>query len=310
MLMFLTVSVADAQPARTLPQSDIDRLVARIALYPDVVLTDVLAASTYPAQVVEADRFAADPANAGLTGAALTDAAAAHDWDPSVVALLQFPAVLHMMDTDLEWTEQLGNAFMAQQADVLDAVQRLRQQAEQNGTLKSGWQESVVNDGDAIAIDPPSSQYVYLPVYAGNCFPGGGSDCADGLTWDSGTYLPYGIWVWAVLDWPHRQICYDRGAWEHDRHGARLASLPRGATGSDVWRHVGPVHAALHAAPPAPYHYAPPATEAFGHAVEHVRLAPRAQAATPLAVHPSPAVARPAIRSVPSGRTGAVIPRG
>jgi hypothetical protein len=126
-----------------LTAAQLDQLVAPVALYPDPLLTDVLAASTYPAQVVEAQRFVTDPANAGLAGAALTDKAASHGWDASVQALLPFPQVLQMMDSNLEWTDRLGRAVIEQQADVMNAVQRLRQRAEAAGALRNGPQDTL-----------------------------------------------------------------------------------------------------------------------------------------------------------------------
>jgi len=257
-----------APPSLTLTPAQIDKLVAPIALYPDPVLTDILAAATYPAQIVEAARFAA--ANEGLQGAALSAAAAAHDWDPSVQALLAFPAVLHMLDGDLEWTDQLGRAFMTQQGDVLYAIQRLRLAAERAGTLQNGPDASVVNDGGAISINSPSPNSVYLPSYDAGCVYGGDlagcSEAANTIGWVYGIFLPYGFEQWGLVDWGHRHIRTSHGGGWHG------GELPPGrdqgrAIGpnqpGEVWQHAGsPGFSGRIDTPSATrYFYAPPAGE-------------------------------------------------
>ena len=262
----IPIELPDAAPSTTgsLTASRIDQLVAPIALYPDPILTDILAAATYPAQVVEAARFAAS--NEGLQGAALADAAGGHNWDPSVQALLGFPAVLHMLDGDLEWTDQLGRAFMSQQGDVMDAIQRLRLEAERAGTLQNGPNAAVVNDGGAITINSPSPQEIYLPSYDASCAYGGNvGGCAgpaDAIGWDAGVFLPYGFGQWGLLDWGRRCIRplnHGGGVW----HGG--FSRPDAGTGREtsgaVWRHEGNIGVAGRIQAPAREHYsyAPPA---------------------------------------------------
>ena len=122
----------EAAPAN-IPASQIESLVAPIALYPDALVAQVLAASTYPTEVVEADQWMKD--HSSLQGTALTDAVNQQSWDPSVKALTQFPSVLDNMANNLSWTSALGDAFYNQQADVMAAVQKLRQQAQAPGTL-------------------------------------------------------------------------------------------------------------------------------------------------------------------------------
>jgi hypothetical protein len=205
----LPVVNTPAPAAATLTAQQLAHLVAPVALYPDQVLTDILAAATYPAQVVEAQRFVADPAHAGLTGAALAEAAAGQEWDSSVKALLMFPAVLQMMDGNLDWTEHLGRAFIAQQADVMNAVQQLRLAAEQSGRLASGPNATVVNEGGDILIDPPSQQDFYLPTYQPDCVFGPNPACDSATSevyWASGVLLPYGYPQWGFLDWNRREI--------------------------------------------------------------------------------------------------------
>jgi hypothetical protein len=146
------------------PSADtLDQLVAPIALYPDALVAQVLAAATYPAQVVEADRWMQQ--HTDLKGDALAQAVDQQAWDPSVKALTPFPSVLEMMDKNLAWTSSLGDAYVNGQQNVLDAVQVMRQRAQQAGNLKSTQQENVTTDGQTIAIEPADPQVVYVPEY-------------------------------------------------------------------------------------------------------------------------------------------------
>jgi hypothetical protein len=154
------------QPAQTLTGSQLDDLVAPVALYPDPLLGQVLAASTYPVELVEAQQWLK---TANLSGQALTDAAKQQDWDPSVQALVVMPDVLNLLTQDIRWTTDLGNAFLAQQADVMAAVQRMRQRAQANGHLDSNQQQTVSTNYDngqsAIEIVPTNPQVIYVPAY-------------------------------------------------------------------------------------------------------------------------------------------------
>jgi hypothetical protein len=265
---------SQASPSGTLGPAALEKLVAPVALYPDSVLTDILAAATDPAEVVEAARFLADPANNGLTGAALAGAVEGHDWDPGVAALIEFPPVLQMMDSQLEWTEHLGRAFTAQQADVMNAVQHLRQLAEAAGTLKNGPREEVVDNGGIITIDPGSNQGVYLPTYDPACVYGRapGCDAADDeLGWDDGIYLPYGYWQWAVVDWPGHRIRLQRGG----GNNRRLAN--DNISAGDFWHASAPrvVAASARFGGNDGYLYAPPPAQAFvSHAAIQHAVAP------------------------------------
>ena len=153
------------QPAPQYSAAQLEQLVAPIALYPDSLLGPVLMASTYPLEVVEAARWVGIPANAALQGDALASALDTIDWDPSVKALVPFPAVLQMMSSHLDWMQQLGDAFLAQQADVMDAVQRLRAQAANAGNLQSTPQQTVTTQDGEIYIEPASPDVLYVPVY-------------------------------------------------------------------------------------------------------------------------------------------------
>jgi hypothetical protein len=142
-------------------------LVAPIALYPDPILSQVLVAATYPLEVVQAYQWVQK--NPGMSGPALTQATQEQNWDASVQALVVFPDVLKRLNDDVAWTTNLGNAFLAQQQDVMDAVQRMRQTAQHAGKLQSTPQQNVVTSTDAgqpyIEIEPASPQVVYVPVY-------------------------------------------------------------------------------------------------------------------------------------------------
>lgn len=154
-------------PPANLTASQIDALVAPIALYPDALVAQVLAASTFPNEVVEADQWLKD--NQSLQGTALAEAVNQQPWDPSVQALTQFPSVLDNMANNLSWTSALGSAFYNQQADVMAAVQRLRQQAKAAGNLKTTPQQTVTTETQSgqqvIVIQPASPQVVYVPTY-------------------------------------------------------------------------------------------------------------------------------------------------
>lgn len=132
---------AQQPPPALLPPQQLDTLVAPIALYPDSLLSQVLVAATYPLEVVEAGQWLQQ--NRNLRGSALVNAAQQQNWDPSIQALVVFPDALNLMTSNVRWTTDLGNAFLAQQADVMNAVQRMRAQAQAAGRLNSNGQETV-----------------------------------------------------------------------------------------------------------------------------------------------------------------------
>jgi len=154
-------------PGTPLSPPQLDDLVAPIALYPDPLLGEVLAASTYPIEIAEAEQWVRD--HAKWKPSKLMDEAKKQNWDPSIQGLVAFPDVLGRLSQSIGWATQLGNAFLAQQADVMQAVQRLRTQAEAKGTLHSTPQETVTtqNQGgqSAIAIEPANPNVWYVPNY-------------------------------------------------------------------------------------------------------------------------------------------------
>src|SRR3984885_10156407 len=147
------------------PPTQLDQMVARVALYPDPLLAQIFAAATYPDQIPDAARWADQ--HHYLTGQALADAIQADQlpWDPSVQALLPFPSVLDMMASDMGWTTDLGNAFLAQQQDVMDAVQRERRKAYDYGYLRTNPQ-IIVGGGPYITIAPVNPAFIVVPYYS------------------------------------------------------------------------------------------------------------------------------------------------
>jgi hypothetical protein len=167
LLLFLP-QLAAAQSAgetKSFKQEELDQLLAPIALYPDSLLSQIFMASTYPLEVVQAGRWV--KVNKSLKGDALTAALEKENWDPSVKSLVNFPQVLEMMNEKLEWTQKLGDAFLAQQKVVMDTVQKLRVKAEAEGNLKTTEQQKVVVEKETktIIIEPASPQVVYVPTY-------------------------------------------------------------------------------------------------------------------------------------------------
>jgi hypothetical protein len=159
-----TLVLAQDQPAeRRFGQEELDQMLAPIALYPDSLLAQILMAATYPLEVVQADRWV--KANRNLRGDQLNDALDEKDWDPSVKALVPFPQVLSMMSEKLEWTQKLGDAFLDQQDEVMDTVQRLRARAQAAGNLRDTEQQRVIVQERIIEILPVQPDVIYVPVY-------------------------------------------------------------------------------------------------------------------------------------------------
>ena len=213
------------QPASTFNVEQLDALLAPIALYPDPLLTQMLMASVYPVEIVQAARWLEDPANKNLTGDALAKALESQNWDPSVKSLVAFPQVLQMMNEQLDWTQQLGYAFASQQTDVMASIQRLRRQAQAAGTLGSTPQQTVSAQGETIVIEPVNPQIVYVPsynptvVYGSWPYPAyppvywppppgyaAGTALAAGLAFGAGVAITAGLWGWATAGM-ERRLC-------------------------------------------------------------------------------------------------------
>jgi hypothetical protein len=178
--------VAPPPAGQPLTADQLGDLVAPIALYPDPLLSQILVATTYPLEVVEAGQWLQK--NPGLTGTALTEAAQQQNWDPSIQALVVFPDVIKLLTTDVTWTTNLGNAFLAQQSDVMAAVQTMRQRAQQNGKLAPNPEETITtteqNGQPAIDIEPANPDVMYVPEYD------------PAWIWGAPLYYPYPAWYW------------------------------------------------------------------------------------------------------------------
>jgi len=221
------VQAAQAPAYTQQTPEQLQQLVAPIALYPDSLVAQILAASTFPEQVVEADRWV--QAHLDLKGDALGQAVDQQPWDPSVKALAPFPSVLGNMDKNLSWTSSLGDAYYNQEQDVMDAVQVMRQKAEDAGNLKSTPQQTVTTQDSTISIQPANPDTVYIPaydpwlVYGGPIGPWPGWYPYPGI-WFGGPYLSFGLgfgigfyggygWGWGHwgFDWHNHYAIYNHG---------------------------------------------------------------------------------------------------
>ena len=256
-------------PSQLTPEQ-LHQLVAPIALYPDALVAQILAASAYPTQIVEAERSLQQ--NPNLKGQDLATAVDQQPWDPSVKALCQFATVLANMDKDLSWTSELGDANVNQQADVMNAIQYMRHQAQQAGNLKSTPQQTVKDEDGDIDIAPAEPDVVYVPEYNPYyvygypvpLWPGfypwwgiGGPYISFGIGFGIGPFFGFG-WGWPHwgFDWYHHGIIwggrpyawhshafYDRDAYFHGGfrgEGFRAAAGDRGMRGFAASGRAGP----------------------------------------------------------------------
>jgi hypothetical protein len=219
--LLLAASAASAQDRVPFRQEELDQMLAPVALYPDSLLSQVLMASTYPLEVVQAARWSR--ANPGLSGQDAVRAVERMDWDPSVKSLTAFPQVLHRMDEKLEWTERLGEAFLAQQADVMDTIQGLRRRAEAAGNLGTDDRMRVARQDGVIAIEPPAPGVLYVPYYNPLVVYGPWwwplyppvfwappptyvvAPYRPAFAWGSGIVISAGFFF-GHFDWPHRHV--------------------------------------------------------------------------------------------------------
>jgi hypothetical protein len=237
-------------PVQPLSADQLEQMLAPIALYPDALLAQILAASTYPAQVAAADQWLQQMRAQGY-GSADQIAAGANaqtTWDPSIKSLTAFPDVLDMLDHNLQWTTALGNAYYNQPQDVMQTVQVLRQRAEQAGNLQSTPQEDVNTSQGYVDIAPPDPQVVYVPTYNPwavygqpiSPYPGfslvgalgsffGSSPIQYALSFALGAFghSPFGLLAWG-LDWLANAILFNHGAWNSNSTTLADWGLPHG----------------------------------------------------------------------------------
>jgi len=239
-------------------QEELDQLLAPVALYPDSLLAQVLMASTYPLEVVMADRWVKQSKN--LTGDELIEAVDKQPWDPSVKALVPFPDLLSTMAEKLEWTEKLGDAFLAQQTDVMETVQNLREKAYEAGNLKSTDEQQVIVEKETILVEPADSRVVHVPVYdpwwvygswwwpyyppyVFSPYPDASAFYYPGYIGFSVGFVVGAYWGnWGYCNWPYRTVYVNHHYYgrPHPRYrkapvGSVVAS--RGAPTMQKWRH-------------------------------------------------------------------------
>ncbi len=213
-------AAASTEEGAQFSKEQLDQLLAPIALYPDDLLTNVLTASTYPLEVVQAARWVKEPANAKLKGDALATALEKQDWDPSVKSLVQSPEVLEMMSAQLEWMQKLGDAMLAQESEVLAEVQVLRGKAEETGSLKSNDEQKVTTKSEGgeriVYIEPANPEVVYVPYYRPAVVygpwwypayppyywpPPAGGAFVSGFFWGVSFAVVPRLWGWGRCDW-------------------------------------------------------------------------------------------------------------
>lgn len=222
------------QPTQApLSPDQLEQLLAPIALYPDALLAQVLAASTYPAQVAVADQWLRQMQAQGYGSPDQVAAGAdSQSWDPSVKALTATPQVLALLDHNLQWTTQLGNAYFNQPQDVMDTVQALRQRAQNSGNLETTPQETVSDDQGAIELAPPSPEVVYVPSYnpwavygapiapypgfsfldALGSFLGNGRQFGAGIAMNAFDQTPFG-WIGWGLNWLAHAVFFNHSTY-------------------------------------------------------------------------------------------------
>lgn len=268
----LPQSSAETAQGAQLSPDELNQLVAPIALYPDALVAQIVAAASYPTEVVEAERWMQQ--HFDLRGQALAQAVDPQPWDPSVKALTQFSSVLASMDKNLSWTSALGEAYVNEPQNVLDAVQVMRRRAQQAGNLKSTPQETVTDDRQTIAIAPAIPEVVYVPEYdpwtvygapvafypdwvgvPGAFYYGPGIDFGLGI----GLFAGFG-WGWHhwEADWHRHDLRYDHhhyishsptfdrsGHFDHHDFDRGRATFGHAGIGRSGFDHAGIGHAGL-----------------------------------------------------------------
>ena len=254
---------AEAQAALNPPPApftdpQLDQMLAPIALYPDQLLTQVLMASTFPEQLVDAQKWLQDPHNASLKGDDLANALQPQPWDPSVKSLVAVPQVIAMMVNHLDWTQSLGTAFANQEVQVFAQVQFLRQRAKNSGMLQSNTQIAVTDQDSDILIEPADPNMLYVPVYnpadvygmwpdsdyppvflppPPGFYPGA---IGAGIGFSIGFGIIGPLWGWGHPDWHNHSVAIDPGGYQRIA-GPRYMEQHGGNVEGGTWHHAGPV---------------------------------------------------------------------
>jgi hypothetical protein len=252
--------------------AQLDQMLAPIALYPDQLLTELLMASTFPDQLVDAQKWLQDSGNAALKGDDLANALQPLPWDPSVKSLVAFPQIIAMMINHLDWTQALGTAFASQEVQVFARVQFLRDRARQAGFLKSSSQIAVSEQGSHIIIEPANPDEVYVPVYnpadVYGAWPDGGyppvylppppgfyeGALGAGIGFSIGYGIVAPLWGWGHPDWHNHSVAIDRGRYQHITNQNYITQNHINIEGG-AWHRSGPIAMVPQGQRPAPtYH--------------------------------------------------------
>src|SRR5437867_12220766 len=258
-------AVPAAAQSEKFSSGQIEQLVSPIALYPDGIAVQILIAATYPLEVVEAARWRTK--NASLNGDAFDRALESQDWDPSVESLTHFPDVLQRMSDNLDWTKDLGDAFLGQKDEVLDTVQRMRAKAYESGALETTKEQvvsrAVVKEKEIIRVEPADPQVVYVPTYSPDAvygppptpyypamtgYPPGYVATASLLSFGAG--MAVGAAVWGDCDWGHNEVnnYYNNGGGgggnqnvnvnkNKEKNVNKSGNRTRGEGGRQKWQH-------------------------------------------------------------------------
>lgn len=236
--------------AYTFSKEELTQMLAPIALYPDSLVAQMLMASTYPVELVEAERWRRQ--NLGLEGQELDDALKDKSWDPSVKSLCHFPNVLFAMSEKLDQTRKLGDAFLAQEDDVMATIQDLRRKAEAQGNLRTTPEQTVVNEQDDIRIEPADTNTVYVPVYDPLYvygpwwypsyppyywyYPPGYGIVSGYIGFAPGIFIGFNLFSWTWFDWHSHRVHVDIDRTRRFHHYDRRRDF-----GDQIWRH-NPFH--------------------------------------------------------------------
>jgi len=228
------------EPSEKYSREELAQMLAPIALYPDALLSQVLMASTYPIEVIEADRWV--KRNPKLKGEALDAALLDKDWDPSVKAICHFPSILALMSERITETTNLGNAFLAQEAEVMDMVQELRAKAYAQGNLTTTSDQKVIVEKETIVIEPAAPRVIYVPyydpfyIYGPWWYPAyppyywgpPGVSIGTGISYWPGFYFGFAFGTWSYFDWHRHHIFIDvHKRPRYVRHGRWLSKPGR-----------------------------------------------------------------------------------
>src|SRR5438094_4250041 len=252
----MTTTTTEQEPAQKMPPEQLDSLVAPIALFSDPLLATTLAASTYPLEIIQLQQWM--ERNKNLKDKALADAVAKQPWDPSVQSLAVTPDVVQRLAGNIQWTTDLGNAFLAQQSDVMEAVQRMRAKAQGTGNLKTSAQQTVETKTEGgkqvIVVEPSQSNVVYVPSYDSTVVYGPpppaypyypytypGYYPGMGLAWGAAGFA-LGAWAggaWGNCNWGNGDININNNNNfnRNNINNINRGNVNRGQAGGGKWQH-------------------------------------------------------------------------